>query len=60
VYRVRYEREEQVSTYLIAKTVRIENPDNKTSLTVVYNDVEVNGPLSDDAFILQGGEAGAP
>ena len=60
VYRVRYEEMERVSQYLIAKTVKIESPESNTSLTVVYDDLDVNAPLPDDAFILPGGETGAP
>jgi outer membrane lipoprotein-sorting protein len=52
VYRARYEHPELISRYLIAKTVGIENPDKKVSLTVEYNEMDVNVPLSDDAFKL--------
>ncbi len=58
-YRVRYGAMERAPQYLIAKTVEIESGENKTSLSIVYNDVEVNAPLPDDAFILPGGETGA-
>jgi len=59
-YRVRYGAMERISQYLIAKAVEIESGENKTSLTIVYNDAEVNTPLPADAFILSGGETGAP
>lgn len=59
VYRARYEHPELISRYLIAKTVDIENPDKKVSLTVEYNEMDVNVPLSDDAFKLVDGDAEA-
>ncbi len=58
VYRVRYQDPAEVSQYLIAKTVVIESPEQNTTLTVVFNDMDVNAPLPDDAFTLPG-EAGA-
>ncbi len=60
MYRVRYGEVERVSQYLLAKTVKIENPSKKTSFTVAYTDIDVNSPLPDDAFILPGGETGKP
>lgn len=60
VYRARYEQAEPLSRYLMAKIVRIENPDKKVSLTVEYNEMDVNVPLGDDAFKLSdGAEAGS-
>ncbi|HSQ78299.1 MAG TPA: hypothetical protein VLN91_05355 [Nitrospirota bacterium] len=60
VYRARYEQAEQISRYLMAKIVRIENPGKKVSLTVEYNETDVNAPLGDDAFkLLDGAEAGS-
>jgi hypothetical protein len=58
VYRARYEEMEQISQYLIPKTLRIENPEKKVSLTVVYNEADLNVPLSDDAFTLPDEESG--
>lgn len=60
IYRARYEEMEQVSRYLIPKNLRIENPEKKVSLEVVYSETEVNVPLSEDAFKLPDGEAVAP
>jgi hypothetical protein len=57
VYRARYEEMEQISRYLIPKNLRIENPEKKISLAVVYNETDVNVPLNDDAFKLPDGEA---
>jgi outer membrane biogenesis lipoprotein LolB len=52
VYRARYDQIEQISQYLMAKAVRIENPGKKASLTVAYDEMDVNAPLDDDAFKL--------
>jgi hypothetical protein len=60
VYRAWYEQTTAVSRYLMPKTVKIENPGKKISLTILYSDLEVNLPISDDAFILPGGRPGAP
>jgi Domain of unknown function (DUF4292) len=57
VYRALYEQMEQISQYLIPKTVRIENPERKISLTIVYDETDVNVPLNDDAFKLPDAEA---
>jgi len=60
VYRARYEQAEQISRYLMAKIVRIENPGKRVSLAVEYNEIDVNAPLGDDAFkLLDGAEAGS-
>ena len=60
VYRAGYEQAELISRFLMAKIVRIENPSKKVSLTVEYNEMDVNVPLGDDAFkLLDGGEAGS-
>jgi hypothetical protein len=60
VYRARYEQAEPISRFLMAKIVRIENPGKKVSLTVEYNEMDVNVPLGNDAFKLSdGGEAGS-
>jgi len=57
VYRALYEQMEQISQYLIPKTMRIENPERKMSLTIVYDETDVNVPLNDDAFKLPDAEA---
>jgi hypothetical protein len=57
VYRALYEQMEQISQYLIPKTIRIENPERKILLTIVYNETDVNVPLNDDAFKLPEMEA---
>jgi outer membrane biogenesis lipoprotein LolB len=58
VYRSRYEQTEQISRYLIPKTVHIENPEKKVSFTVVFNETDVNVLLGDDAFKLPDAETG--
>ncbi|HUI67061.1 MAG TPA: hypothetical protein VL087_02475 [Nitrospirota bacterium] len=57
IYRALYEQMEQISHYLIPKTIRIENPERKISLTIVYDETDVNVPLNDDAFRLPDAEA---
>ena len=60
VYRVRYTRQDPVSEYPVPGTVLIENPERKSSLKIVYEETEVNMPVSDEAFILFGPEVGVP
>jgi hypothetical protein len=57
VYRALYEQMERISQYLIPKTMRIENPERKISLTIVYDETDVNAFLSDDVFKLPVTEA---
>jgi hypothetical protein len=57
VYRALYEQMEQISQYLIPKTILIENPERKITLTIVYDETDVNVPLNDDAFKLPDAEA---
>jgi len=57
VYRALYDQMEQISQYLIPKTMRIENPERKISITIVYDEKDVNVPLNDDAFKLPDPEA---
>lgn len=54
VFRARFEEIESVSDYLLPKKVSIEGSDGKTGLTVHYEDVEVNTPVGDGAFVLSG------
>lgn len=56
VYRAEFGDTERISQYIVPKTVRIENPDRRVSLSVEYSETEVNVPLRDDAFILPAGE----
>ncbi|HXY53324.1 MAG TPA: hypothetical protein VEM40_01485 [Nitrospirota bacterium] len=52
IYRVRYEEMEQISGYLIPKSLHMENPEKKISMEVVYNETDVNVPLKEDSFRL--------
>jgi hypothetical protein len=58
VYQTRFEGTAEIAHYLLPMTLVIENPDKKLLLTIVYNDAEVNVPISDEAFLLDDGEAG--
>lgn len=52
VYQARFERTMEIAHYPLPMSIVIENLANKLLLTVVYNDVEVNVPISDEAFLL--------
>lgn len=54
IYRVRYESFMQVSGYLLPVKIIVENTAKRVSLTVEYDDVEVNLPLDDRSFSLSG------
>lgn len=56
LFRARYGREDKASGPL-PKTVVIENPEKKVSLTVEYAEADVNVPVADDAFTLEGEHA---
>lgn len=45
VYQARFESLEKVSGYALPKRIIVENPDKRMSLTVVYDEAEVNVPL---------------
>jgi len=57
VYRALYDEMEQISHYMVPKMMRIENPERKVSLTIVFDETDVNMPLNDDAFKLPDAEA---
>jgi outer membrane lipoprotein-sorting protein len=52
VFRARFEGMHAVSNHLFPAKVVMENPDRKAGLTVLYEEVEVNVPVDDGAFIL--------
>ena len=52
VYRVRYERMQEVSHVLLPRTIVIENPEKGVTITIEYAEVDVNMPVADDAFTL--------
>ena len=58
VYEARFDKTAEISHYLLPMTMVIENPDKKLRLTIVYNDAEVNIPISDEAFQLVDTEIG--
>jgi hypothetical protein len=60
IYRARYDEMEQISGYVIPKSLRIGNPEKKVSIEVVYNETDVNVPLNEDSFKLPDEEAVAP
>jgi hypothetical protein len=58
VYTARFDSQEMIGGYLFPKRVTVENADRKTALTIEYQDVEVNVPIEDSAFLLNGAEVG--
>jgi hypothetical protein len=50
--------EERPPGYLLPMRIRLENPARKISLTLEYEDAEVNAPVDDGEFVLfaAGGE----
>jgi outer membrane lipoprotein-sorting protein len=52
LFRARFDNVEEISGYSVPMRIVIENPDKNLRLTVLYNDMELNTPLSDDAFTL--------
>ncbi len=52
LFRARFARVEEVSGYLLPMQIVIECPDQDLQLTIEYNDVELNSPISDDVFTL--------
>jgi len=60
VYRVRYERMQEVSHVLLPRTIVIENPAKGVTITIEYAEVDVNMPITDDAFTLSDQGADVP
>jgi hypothetical protein len=58
VYTARFGSPEMIGGYLFPKRVTVENADRKAALTIEYQDVEVNVPVEDSAFLLSGAGAG--
>ncbi len=50
VFRARFEQPETISNYQVPTRVIIECPDKKLTLTVSYDQVDVNAPVGDEAF----------
>ncbi len=56
IFRARFEGTAPLAQYSVPRKVVVENPDRQASLTVVYEDIEVNVPVDENAFILSGAE----
>lgn len=54
VFRSRFALPGRVGGYRLPQRIVIENPDRRISVTVQYEDVEVNVPVEDEAFVLSG------
>ncbi len=52
LFRARFDHVEEISGYSVPMQIVIDNPDKNLRLTVLYNDIEINTPLSEDAFTL--------
>ncbi|MDH4161749.1 MAG: DUF4292 domain-containing protein [Nitrospirota bacterium] len=50
VYRGRFEGRRSISGYSFPMTVVLENPDRALRLTVLYEEVEINGPVEETIF----------
>ena len=60
IFRARFERLQAASDYSIPMRVVIECPDKKLALTVSYDQVDVNVPVSGEAFQPLEGEVALP
>jgi hypothetical protein len=54
VYTARFDSQEMIGGYLFPKRVTVENADRKAALTIEYQDVEVNVPVEDSVFLVNG------
>ncbi len=60
LFRAKFEQVETISGFPLPMRVILENPDKNVSLTVAYDDVDVNVPIDGSLFTLPAGEAAAP
>ena len=60
LFRATFEQVETISGYPLPMRVILENPDKNATLTVAYDDVDVNVPIDDELFTLPAAEAAAP
>jgi len=60
IFRAKFEHMETISGYPLPMRVILENPDKNATLTVAYDDVDVNVPIDDELFTLPAAEAAAP
>jgi hypothetical protein len=51
-YTARFDSQEMINGYLFPKRITVESADRKAGLTIEYQDVEVNVPVEDGAFLL--------
>ena len=58
VYTARFDSQEMIDGYLFPKRITVENADRKAALLIEYQDVEVNVPVEDSAFLLNGAGTG--
>jgi hypothetical protein len=56
LYRARFGRAEVISHYRLPLRIEIEKPDQDFVFTIEYNEAELNPKISNEAFILLGGE----
>jgi outer membrane lipoprotein-sorting protein len=57
-YSARFDAQEMINGYLFPKRITVENADRKAALTIEYQDMEVNVPIEDSAFLLTGAGTG--
>ncbi len=60
VYRARFEELEDRLGFLVPMKIVIENPDRHVAVTIRYQEVDVNIPVSDELFRVDSGEDNAP
>jgi len=56
IHRARFDQFERDAAYLLPKRIILDQPGQRTSLTVEYEDVEINVPVPDTEFSLSRGE----
>lgn len=56
VFRARFSRFETIAHYVLPRTISVESPDRKSSVTVEMGDPEVNTPVDDSEFMVSGME----
>ncbi|MGC1454623.1 MAG: hypothetical protein WA946_05490 [Nitrospirota bacterium] len=59
VYQAKFNRTTEIAHYPLPMNIVISNPGNNLLLSLVYSDVEVNIPISDEAFLLNDADSGA-
>lgn len=59
MYRARYDGMEEISNLMVPQVVILENPVKNITLTIDYNEVDVNVPVAEETFMLSDREAEA-